>query len=84
MSMVERFCKNCRAAFQAKSADVKRGWAKYCSKSCKAKHQERKTGATSAFYHRQDERDVRELEGPTFSNAHQFSNEEHDCNKGLK
>lgn len=28
----------------AKAADVKRGWAKFCSKRCKAIEQERRTG----------------------------------------
>jgi len=29
-------CKNCGGGFIAKKADRKRGWGKYCSKSCKA------------------------------------------------
>ncbi len=37
-------CKFCKEEFTARVADRKRGWAKFCSKSCKAKHQERKTG----------------------------------------
>ncbi len=35
------FCKN---EFQARTVDIKRGWGKFCSKSCKAKWQEKKTG----------------------------------------
>lgn len=41
---VQRKCKNCGDSFMAKSADVKRGWAKFCSKSCKAREQTRRTG----------------------------------------
>ena len=29
-------CNNCGCAFAAKKADRKRGWAKFCSKTCKA------------------------------------------------
>ena len=31
-----RQCEVCRAPFQARLADIKRGWAKTCSKSCAA------------------------------------------------
>lgn len=39
---IERVCQNnsCDKHFFAKQADVNRGWALYCSKSCKAIHQE--------------------------------------------
>lgn len=39
-------CKNkaCRKEFQARAADVKRGWGKFCSKACKAVEQEKRTG----------------------------------------
>lgn len=42
---VERSCQNrrCRKKFTARSADVARGWAKFCSKSCKAAEQESRT-----------------------------------------
>ncbi len=32
-------CKQCRARFQCRKADHDRGWARFCSKSCKASHQ---------------------------------------------
>lgn len=32
-------CKCCGSAFVAKKADRKRGWGKFCSKSCKAQRQ---------------------------------------------
>jgi endogenous inhibitor of DNA gyrase (YacG/DUF329 family) len=34
-------CKKCNAEFEARSADINRGWGKFCSKSCKAKKQGR-------------------------------------------
>ena len=41
---VEVHCENCRKPFMARSADRKRGWGRFCSKSCKAKEQEKRTG----------------------------------------
>lgn len=38
----------CGVKFMARVADVKRGWGKYASKSCKAVAQERKT---HNYYH---------------------------------
>jgi hypothetical protein len=52
-------CKHCRDPFTARVADRKRGWARFCSKSCKAKHQEKRTGQYSAYLHRQ--------RGPSFA-----------------
>lgn len=37
-------CKTCRNPFTARVADRKRGWARFCSKSCKARWQESRTG----------------------------------------
>lgn len=37
--MRDRKCERCGASFKAKAADVNRGWARFCSKSCKAKKQ---------------------------------------------
>lgn len=39
-------CKNksCKAEFDAKPADIRRGWGKFCSKSCKAKKQSSDSG----------------------------------------
>jgi len=73
MGMVERTC-HCGNKFQAKSADVKRGWAKCCSKACAARLREQKTGNYKRFCNLRDMAEKRELEGPTFSNAHQFDN----------
>ena len=44
MTLILRKCKNCRTIFRARLADAKRGWALYCSKSCKAIAQEKRTG----------------------------------------
>lgn len=42
--------KKCRKEFQARTADVKRGWGRFCSKSCKAKKQTRDTGISGPDY----------------------------------
>lgn len=51
---IERKCKNCGTAFQAREADVKRGWAKFCSKSCKASEQERRTNQNAAHHYQSE------------------------------
>jgi hypothetical protein len=58
-------CVKCGNPFTARTADRKRGWARYCSKSCKAVKQEAKTGQHRAYQQRQDGE-------PTFNNAHQY------------
>jgi hypothetical protein len=55
-AMVERVCKCCGVRFQARRADVKRGWALFCSKSCKANYQESRTGQFAQFKLREDRR----------------------------
>lgn len=67
--MVDRTCQNCKTSFQAREADVKRGWGKFCSKSCKAVKQEARTGQYARYLSGQSNASL-------FSNAHQFSNEE--------
>lgn len=48
--MVDRVCAcGCGNTFKARVADVKRGWGKYYSKSCKAVAQERRTGQYKAY-----------------------------------
>lgn len=37
-------CKGCGDPFRARVADRKRGWARFCSKSCKAVEQTLRTG----------------------------------------
>lgn len=46
-------CKRCKQSFEARTADVKRGWGKFCSKSCKAIKQEQRTGQMSNYLMRQ-------------------------------
>jgi hypothetical protein len=38
VNCIEVKCKNCGNSFYARKADIKRGWGKFCSKSCKAEH----------------------------------------------
>jgi endogenous inhibitor of DNA gyrase (YacG/DUF329 family) len=49
-------CKNCKTEFEAREADRKRGWAKFCSKSCKAEDQEKRTGQMGNYLIRQSNR----------------------------
>lgn len=42
-------CQCCKQDFEARVADRKRGWAKFCSKSCKAKKQEQRTGQMTNY-----------------------------------
>lgn len=71
-------CPRCKDTFEARVADRNRRWGKYCSKSCKAKIQEKRTGRMANYLCSRRSYDGDE---GYFSNAHQFSNEEHDCNK---
>jgi endogenous inhibitor of DNA gyrase (YacG/DUF329 family) len=50
MSKINRKCKNCKSPFQAKASDMKRGWGKFCSKSCKAIEQEKRTNGQYRRY----------------------------------
>lgn len=77
--MVDRICANrsCRKQFQARAADVKRGWGRFCCKSCKAIAQEARTGQYANYINRP----MHDHDEPLFTGAHLFSNEEHDCNK---
>ena len=73
-SKTEIVCKcGCGRKRMVRTADVARGWGKYFDKSCKARHQEKKTGQCAEYYRRQ--RNLRDGED-TFSDAHLFSNEE--------
>lgn len=53
---IEAKCIKCGDVFSARVADRKRGWGNFCSKSCKAKEQEDRTGQYSSYIHRQDDR----------------------------
>ncbi len=47
---IEVSCKNCNVKFFARVADRKRGWGRFCSKSCKAIKQENRTGQCKKYY----------------------------------
>lgn len=71
-STVEVKCEHCKKLFTARVADRKRGWAKFCSKSCKAFKQEQITGQCGKYYARKEYRNsVAYLE----DDAHPFSSE---------
>lgn len=44
MSTATYACKSCKEPFTARTADRARGWARFCSKRCKAVKQEARTG----------------------------------------
>lgn len=44
MSKATYKCQSCGDPFLARTADRARGWARFCSKSCKATKQEQRTG----------------------------------------
>lgn len=80
-AMTEVKCKRCKQPFMARVADRKRGWGKFCSKSCKAVVQERNTNQFKAYQMRLQGHDTsngffvdRHGEYEGFS-AHNFSNE---------
>lgn len=54
-TMTTQKCASCKHEFQARTADVKRGWGKFCSKSCKAIKQEARTGQYNAYLSRSAE-----------------------------
>lgn len=57
-SMTEITCKcGCGRKREVRTADVKRGWGLYFSKSCKAKHQERRTGQYGDYLERVEDDD---------------------------
>lgn len=51
-----RVCKCCKKEFEARIADVNRGWAKFCSKSCKAIKQEQNTGQMKNYLAKKESR----------------------------
>lgn len=50
-------CKCCDKPFEAREADRKRGWALFCSKTCKAVEQESRTGQHRARTQRRENED---------------------------
>ena len=77
MRMIERTCARCRKKFMAREADVRRGWAKCCSKSCAASKRNRETGIFDKLLGAGRGED----DDAVFANVHLYSHEDHDCNK---
>lgn len=50
-------CKCCGSDFLARTADRARGWARFCSKRCKAVKQERRTGQHAERQQRKEGRE---------------------------
>lgn len=50
---IEVGCAWCKKQFSARVADRNRGWAKFCSKKCKAAEQENRTGQYRSWASRQ-------------------------------
>lgn len=48
-------CMDCKGLFTARTADRARGWARFCSKSCKARKQMQKRPTNQARQHLSDE-----------------------------
>jgi hypothetical protein len=73
MSTATYKCACCGDPFIARVADRKRGWARFCSKSCKAVKQEARTGQNRS----QEQRQERGGFGlPMFYSAQKFDNTE--------
>ena len=49
-AVVQKNCAGCKASMTVRVADRNRGWGKFCSKSCKAKHQTKQTGIAGPHY----------------------------------
>lgn len=80
MATIQKNCKKCEVVFHPKLADVKRGWGKFCSKSCKAKTQEQKTGQYKHYIHKKNNsngnRVIKSFDDGTELFYANFSNEE--------
>jgi hypothetical protein len=75
--MVDRKCKCCAADMRVRLADVKRGWGLYCSKSCKARVQERKNGQHRAYLNGRGVSNLHpeRLEYYAYDDTHPFSSD---------
>jgi len=72
---VEVECR-CGCKFMARVADRNRGWARFCSKSCKAKEQEKRTGQYGVYKHGSDFASYDDLGDPMFYGG-PFDNTQH-------
>lgn len=78
-------CECCGKSMTVRTADIKRGWGRFCSKTCKARHQERRTGAHRAHMRNlQDGPDdprhmsMEELSGGGYGDATRYDAPGHD------
>lgn len=69
-------CQCCGGEFDAREADRKRGWARFCSKSCKAVNQEKRTGQYKAYKERKASADYNSV------NAYDVEDGSWDAHKG--
>lgn len=69
-SMTKVICGNpsCKKEFEARTADVKRGWGKFCSKSCKAHKQTKDTGFCGPDY-RAEGRSVHQMKSGHYAKS---------------
>ena len=73
ISKQEITCKcGCGRKRLVRTADIKRGGGKYFDKSCKARHQEQKTGQYKQYHMQNIAKEYNDF----FYQAHLFSNEE--------
>ena len=61
-------CKRCKAPFEARTADMNRGWGLYCSKACKAKKQTSLTGIAGPDY-RAEGRNVNQMRNGKYAKS---------------
>lgn len=64
----------CGRKRMVRQSDYNRGWGRFFDKSCKAKHQERRTGQYSRFLERKDLRELSDHEY-YIQTTHPFSSE---------
>lgn len=67
-SMTEVKCAGCASMFEARTADVRRGWGKYCSKRCKARVQTRTTGVDGPDF-RASGRNVEQMRNGSYAKS---------------
>ena len=77
--MVEVSCKWCKTPFMARKADVNRGWGKFCSKSCKANEQEKRTHQNANFKERQRESDYYDMHEAALADSEMGWDAHKDC-----
>ncbi len=70
-TMQEITCKcGCGRKKMVRTADINRGWGKFFYKSCKARHQEQRTGQYRDYKNREFERDDSDEVGHIFSSGY--------------